>query len=337
MKAIVPFLVLIGLVLTAYFGTAAAGLDYVFGVVIPYVAVSVFLVGFLFKVNGWMKSAVPFNITTTAGQQKSLPWIKNQEFEAPSGTMGVIGRMLLEVLLFRSLFRNTRSTNMDGKLVHDSSKWLWTFAFLFHWSFLIIVIRHLRFFSESVPMPVAMIDMMDSLLQVGVPSLYLTNPLILGGLGMLLARRLVLPKVRYFSFAADFFPLFLILGIVLTGVGMRYLAHVDIMRIKTLTMSLVTFSPVVPEGIEPAFYVHLFLVSVLFMYFPFSKLMHMGGIWLSPTRNMANNTRAVRHVNPWNYEVKIHTYEAYEDEFRDKMIEVGLPVEKTEGGAKKDG
>ena len=43
---------------------------------------------------------------------------------------------------------------------------------------------------------------------------------------------------------------------------------------------------------------------------------------------MANDSRFKRHVNPWNYPVKVHTYEEYEDEFRDKMIAVGLPVEK---------
>jgi hypothetical protein len=26
--------------------------------------------------------------------------------------------------------------------------------------------------------------------------------------------------------------------------------------------------------------------------------------------------------------VEVHTYEQYEDEFREKMVEVGLPVEK---------
>jgi nitrate reductase gamma subunit len=109
---------------------------------------------------------------------------------------------------------------------------------------------------------------------------------------------------------------------------MRYLLRVDIISIKALTMGLVTFHPVVPEGIAPIFYIHLFLVSTLFAYFPFSKLMHMGGIWLSPTRNMTTNTREVRHENPWNYPVKIHPYEAYEDDFRDGMKAAGLPVEK---------
>ena len=93
-------------------------------------------------------------------------------------------------------------------------------------------------------------------------------------------------------------------------------------------MGLITFSPVVPKTIGTIFYIHLLLVSALFAYFPLSKLMHMAGVFMSPTRNLANNNRAVMHVNPWNYPVKVHTYAEYEDHFRDAMKEVGLPVEK---------
>jgi nitrate reductase gamma subunit len=130
------------------------------------------------------------------------------------------------------------------------------------------------------------------------------------------------------SLPADYFPLFLILGIVLSGIFMRYFVKTDIVSVKELTMGLVTFHPRIPEGVGTIFYIHVFLVSVLLIYFPFSKLMHMGGVFLSPTRNLANNNRMKIHVNPWNYPVKVHTYEAYEDEFREKMVEAGLPVEK---------
>ena len=109
---------------------------------------------------------------------------------------------------------------------------------------------------------------------------------------------------------------------------MRYLIRVDITAVKELAMGLFTFNPVVPEGIGVIFYIHLFFLCTLIAYFPFSKLMHMAGVFMSPTRNLANNSRAVRHINPWNYPVKFHTYAAYEDDFRERMIEAGLPVEK---------
>jgi nitrate reductase gamma subunit len=110
---------------------------------------------------------------------------------------------------------------------------------------------------------------------------------------------------------------------------MRYVAKMDVVGVKEFTMILVSLHPAIPAaGLSSIFYVHLFLVSMLLAYFPFSKLMHVGGVFLSPTRNLTGNSRAVRHVNPWNYPVEVHTYDEYEEEFREKMIEAGLPVEK---------
>mgnify|MGYP000589277034 CR=1 FL=1 len=70
------------------------------------------------------------------------------------------------------------------------------------------------------------------------------------------------------------------------------------------------------------------LVAALMLVFPFSKLLHMGGIFLSPTRNLANNNRMKRHVNPWDYPVKVHTYPEWEEEFHDKIVAAGLPLDK---------
>jgi len=173
-----------------------------------------------------------------------------------------------------------------------------------------------------------MIEGLDSFLQIGAPLLYITDAVILGAVTFLVIRRFWIPQVKYISLAADFFPLYLILGIAASGVLMRYFTKVHIVGLKELTMGLASFSPAIPEGVGVIFYIHLFLICVLFAYFPFSKLMHMGGVFLSPTRNMVNNSRAVRHINPWNYPVKVHTYEEYEDDFREKMVEAGLPVEK---------
>jgi len=171
---------------------------------------------------------------------------------------------------------------------------------------------------------------MDGIVQIGLPGIFLSGIVLLLAALFLLARRLFDAKVSYISLAADYFPLFLIIGIAATGIAMRYFTKVDIVGVKEFTMGLVTFHPVIPAGVGGLFYSHVFMVSVLFAYFPMSKLMHMGGVFLSPTRNMANNTRAKRHVNPWNYAVDIHTYEQYEDHFREKMIDAGLPVDKKE-------
>jgi len=171
-------------------------------------------------------------------------------------------------------------------------------------------------------------ESLDGFFQVGAPVLYITDLIFLGAVTFLFLRRVIIPQVRYISLAADFFPLFLIGAIGSSGVLMRYFLKTDVVGIKELTMGLVTFTPTVPQGIGTIFYIHLFLVSALFIYIPMSKLMHMAGVFLSPTRNLANTNRAVMHVNPWNYPVKVHTYAEYEDDFREKMKAAGLPVEK---------
>jgi nitrate reductase gamma subunit len=329
MNLFFSFTALLIIILLAVVGVEAANLEFLFGVIIPYAAISFFLIGILYKVIYWARSPVPFKITTTAGQQKSLGWIKSSKLESPHSTLGVIGRMLLEVLLFRSLFRNTKAELKKGpKLVYGSSRYLWLGALLFHWAFLIILLRHFRYFSEPIPAFVPFLQNLDGFLQIGVPILYITNVLIVLALTFLFLRRIVDPKLKYFSLASDYFPLLLILSIAVTGILMRHFTKVDIVSVKELAVGLFSFQPVVPEGIGVMFFIHLFLVCVLIVYFPFSKLVHMAGVFLSPTRNLANNNRMKRHVNPWNAPVRIHTYEEYEDEFRDVMKASGLPLEK---------
>jgi nitrate reductase gamma subunit len=317
------------LFLLAYVGVKLPGGEVFFGVIIPYLAIIIFVLGFINRVMDWARSPVPFRIPTTCGQQKTLPWIKSANIDNPSTTGGVIVRMILEVVFLRSLFRNTKCELKEGtKISYEWEKWLWLFALIFHWSFFTVLFRHLRFFTEPVPACIQLLEKLDGFLQIGLPGLMLSGVALLAAVTFLFLRRIWIPQVKYISLGSDYFPLFLIFGIAFTGILMRYFTKVDIVGIKAFTMGLVTFKPSITEGIGSIFYVHLFFVSVLLAYFPFSKLMHLGGIFMSPTRNLANNSRAKRHVNPWNYPVKIHTYEAYEDDFREKMIEAGLPVEK---------
>lgn len=322
-------LIVAALILAVFLGVEALGLGYLFAVIIPYLAIATFIVGFVLRVVKWAKAPVPFRIPTTSGQQKSLPWIKHNKIDNPFTTSGVIARMALEVLCFRSLFKNTKAELVDGeRLVYQWEKWLWLGGLVFHWTFLIVIVRHLRIFLEPVPAFVTLIEKFDGFFMIDLQNIYITGILLLAAVTFLFLRRVVIPQVRYISFAADYFPLFVIGTIAATGILMKYFFRVDLVAIKELTVGLFSFSPVVPEGVSILFYIHLFLVCVLLTYFPFSKLMHMGGIFLSPTRNMANNNRAVRHINPWNYPVKVHTYEEYEDEFREKMRAVGLPLDR---------
>ena len=329
MNAVYALFMVILLLFIAFIGVGTINLQTVFGIVIPYMAFAIFIIGIVYRIVKWAKSPVPFRIPATCGQQKSLPWIKSSKLDNPHNGFWTVIRMALEILTFRSLFRNTKSQlQEDSRLAYGDSKWLWAGALVFHWSFLIVLIRHYRFFTEPVPGFILTLQSLDGFFQIGLPVLFMSGVILVLASTYLFLRRVLIPQVRYISLFADYFPLYLIGGIAITGILMRHFFKVDITAVKELTLSWVNFSPAVPEGIGTMFFLHLFLVSVLLAYFPFSKLMHLGGIFLSPTRNLANNNRAVRHVNPWNYDVKTHTYEEYEDEFREVMKEAGLPVEK---------
>jgi nitrate reductase gamma subunit len=334
MKAIYSLILVLALVVIATLGAGAAKMQIIFAYCVPGTAFIIFVVGFVAKVIGWAKRPVPFRIPTTGGQQQTLDWIPQNKWDNPSTGPQTAMRMFLEIVTFRSLFRNTKVVlkHDDGKnpiVAYVSNKWLWLFAILFHYSFLIIVVRHMRLFLQPVPQVITAVEFVDSIFQIYAPTLYQTNLLILVGVGFLLARRLFDARLRYISLVNDYFPLFLILAIALSGMYMRYIAKVDVMAIKEVVMGLTTFHFKAPVGVDISFYVHLFLVSTLLVYFPFSKLMHLGGVFLSPTRNLPNDTRMHHHENPWNDpNVKPHSYEAYEDEFREPMFEAGLPLEK---------
>jgi len=329
MGVMFSLLTVVVLIILATVGAGIIGWRYLFGVILPYLAMATFLCGVVYRVAKWGRSAVPFRIPTTCGQQKSHPWIKNSPLESPHTIWGVLGRMAMEVLFFRSLFRNTRAKVTDGpRILYAPDKWLWAMGLAFHWSFLIIFIRHFKYFAEPVPSWVMMLQNLDGFFQIGLPIILATDIVVVAALTFLFLRRVIDPKLRYLSLPADYFPLFLLLGITLSGILMRYFTKTDLVSIKALGTGLLSFNPVAPENVSVVFFVHLFLVSVLMAYFPFSKLMHFAGVFMSPTRNLANNNRMKRHINPWNYPVKVHTYEEYEDEFREVMKAAGLPVEK---------
>ena len=328
MNLLISIIAILSLTLLAVGIALNQSLVYLLIVIIPYAIFVIFLAGFIYRVVKWWVTPVPFRIPTTCGQQKSLPWIKNNPVENPAGIAGVIMRMAQEIFLFRSLFRNTEVEIIDGRPVYGSAKWLWFFGLLFHWSLLIIVLRHLRFFVEPIAPWISTLSALDGFFEIGIPALYLSDAAILAGLTFLFLRRLVLTRVRYISLFTDYFSLLLIVAVVSTGLLMRHFFPTDLNQVKNVALGWITLTPVVPQGVSVVFYMHLCFVCALLAWFPASKLMHAGGIFMSPTRNLANSSRMKRHINLWNAPVKVHTYEEYEDEFRDKMKAAGLPVDK---------
>jgi len=231
-------------------------------VYLPYISAVVFIIGAGYRIWLWGKTPVPLRIVTTP---------------APKTRGGVLWRVMGDALWFPSLFKG--------------DKILWLGGILFHAFLWLVILRHLRYFLYPIP------GWVEGLQTIGLYAGYLI-PL---PLALLLVRRLVTERNLYISILGDYFALVLLLGITISGVLLLLFFRTYVVDVKDMVLGLVHFDPRVSEP-HWLFGLHFFLVMVLLIYFPFSKLMHSGGIFFSPTRNQ----RALfekRFVNPWDYPV----------------------------------
>ena len=284
---------------------------------------------FVAKVARWLRAPVPFRIPLTVGQQRGLPGMPRRPFDTPHAWYEVLTRFALDACLFRPLWRTTPTAPSYGRgLAHGMGRGLWLAAAAFHGSLLVVGLRHLRMVWEPVPGFVTWLENFDVATEMWLPKLHVTTVVFALALLVLLGRRLLLARVRYLSLAADYFPLLLLLAIAGTGIVMRHFTRTDVTAIKALALGLANGQLVLPATPDLWLLAHLFSVGNLVVYFPLSKLMHAPGVLLSPTLILANDSRERRHENPRNPQVEILHYADYENAFRDRMIEAGLPVEK---------
>lgn len=273
-----------------------------------YLAFVIFVVGFLYRVIAWANTPVPINITTTGRGYLDNPQTR---------TASVL-RMAFEVLLFRSLWKNTKY-NLETNEV-QSNRVLWLGALAFHISFALIVIRHMRLFIEPFPSFLATLRAIEAV-GPSMPGLNWSSLLIVGALSYLLVRRIINPELKYISILGDYFVVLLIISIAMSGIIVAYYKLVSVVAVKAWALNLAAFNIVAPD-FHWFFYVHLLLVSTLLAYFPFSKLMHAPGVFFSPTRNQVNDPRTRRHINPWNYPVIPESFEEYREKYKEALKDV---------------
>ncbi len=224
-----------------------------------YVATAVLVGGLAMKIRRYWSVPAPLKIPTTP---------------APTTSSGVAFRLAREVVLFESLFK--------------ANKWIWVFGWIFHFGLLLVLLRHLRYFVNPVPEVLAFIQ----------PFGILAAFAMVAGLMGLWARRIVVPRIRYISAPSDHLMLVLLLAIGLSGMAMKFVAHTDIVAVKAFFTGLMSFE-LRPLPADPLLIVHLSLVAVLMIIFPFSKLIHGVGLFFSPSRNQVDNPRERRHIAPW--------------------------------------
>ena len=224
-----------------------------------YLAAGVCVVGVAARVAAYARTPAPLKIPTTP---------------APTTRGGVVLRMAREVLLFESLFR--------------SNLWTWLAGWLFHAGLALVLIRHLRYFTEPVWGWVALAQ------PLGVYG----GLLMMGGLVGLAVRRIAVARVRFISTPSDHLMLALLAAIGVSGLAMKFGPHTDIVGLKAFALGLLYFDWQ-PLPADPLLYGHLALVAVLLLVFPFSKLLHAPGIFFSPTRNQVDDPRERRHLVAW--------------------------------------
>ena len=232
-----------------------------------YIAGIILVVGVVRKIMTYARTPAPLKIPTTP---------------APITTGGVVWRMAKEVTVFESLFK--------------SNKWIWVFGWIFHFSLLLAFIRHLRYAME----PEGILWMLVNFEVVQAAGKYAGLAMMVGLLG-LLARRVVVDRVRYISSPSDFLMLLLLLSIAGTGVGMSFVSHTDIVQLKAFALSLIDLNllSVEPLPNDTLVLTHLALVILLMTIFPISKLLHAPGVFFSPTRNQKDDARERRHTDGW--------------------------------------
>ena len=194
---------------------------------------------------------------------------------APKTKRGVAVRLFREVVFFESLFH--------------SAKWTWLFGWLFHFALLLAFFRHLRYATDPVWFWV-------SWEIVQAAGHYAAYMMLLGLIG-LLVRRIFVDRVRHISAPSDYLMLILIIGIALSGLMMKWYPT-DIFALKQFMLGLIYFSwSELPSDF--LLLLHLGLVLVLMIVFPYSKLLHAPGLFFSPTRNQTDTARDSRHIADW--------------------------------------
>ena len=224
-----------------------------------YLATLVFVVGLLHRIRIYAITPAPLKIPTTP---------------APITKGGVVLRMTREVVFFESLFK--------------ANLWTWGAGWLFHASMALVVMRHLRYFTEPVWGWVAFIQPFG---------MYAGITMLLGLCG-LWARRIFVERIRYISTPSDHLMLLLFIVIAASGLLMQFVAHTDVVAVKGFFQGWMSFS-IQPLPADAILALHLLSVVALLAIFPLSKLLHAPGVFFSPSRNQTDNPREKRHLSAW--------------------------------------
>lgn len=208
------------------------------------------LAGTVYRTVLWLKAKSRFSIPLSP---------------APRSRLGAVGRLGLELFAFRSLAR--------------ANKPIWLASLLFHYGLLWILIVHLRFVFESLPLFL-------------IPFIQFSgwaSAAMIIGLLILLGRRLFVERIRYISAPSDYLHLFLLLGIGLSGLLLKRFWPVPLHEVGLFLRGAFTLNwTTLPN--HAGLLLHLSLVLILLLVYPISKLIHGVGVAFAPTFNQVDRS-----------------------------------------------
>ncbi|MHC4777966.1 MAG: respiratory nitrate reductase subunit gamma [Planctomycetota bacterium] len=219
-------------------------MSFIIGSILPFLTLGIFIGGMAYRISTWRKRPSP-PITL---------------FPAPEATGDRLAELLKDTFLFKRLF--------NGDLA------LWFLGITFHVLLLMTFLDHY--------------DRVLAFSGLTSGSIF-TIPILSGGptgiaitlfAAFLFVRRLFLKRAVQVSSFSDYFALILILAVILTGDALRFMSSYDLVATREYFSGLISFS-FKPFPENNWFLAHFLLAQVLFIYIPFSKILHFGGIFFT--------------------------------------------------------
>ena len=201
------------------------------------------ILGTLFRIFIWLRARTDLSIVLAP---------------APTTNAGIARRLLLEILVFRSLWRASPITGIASLALH--------------YGLLLILLMHLRFLFDTLPLWV--VPFIQFSLWFALASAL--------GIVVLLIRRVVIDRIRYVSSPSDYLHLLLLLAIVVSGSLLKRVWPTDLQAVGEFLRGTFHISWQ-PLPAHAGLMVHLLLVLLLLLVFPISKLVHGLGIVFTPT------------------------------------------------------
>ena len=228
--------------------------------IMPYIAAAVFTGGLIYRIAKWLKSSQK--------SQSSNP----KKSGIIERTVNVIKGLILEVFFLRRVYRGSRK--------------LWLVTWPTHIAILGMLIGHSRLVAELTPIWNLFNMTQEDIEFFSGLSGSIVGAIMIAGLTILLIRRVAVKEVREISVLDDYVLLVLLLIIGVFGMTMRLIpeAHVLISEeIRPYFVNVLAFNPwpFIAGASNPYFAMHLLIVEIFMIYFPFSKLIHAINITVS--------------------------------------------------------